>query len=63
MAQGIKDQALLKLWQRVQVQCEFDPWPGNFYMLWVQPKKHTKKQKKRVSLNTLLFQVQNSKLY
>ena len=24
----------------------FNPWPGNFHMLWVQPKRKKKKEKK-----------------
>ena len=36
-AQQVKDPALLLLW--LWLQLGFDPWPGNFYMLWAQPKK------------------------
>lgn len=32
MAQWVKDQMLTLLWQ------EFDPWSGDFHMLWLQPK-------------------------
>ena len=33
MAQWTEDPVLLLLWH------EFDPWPGNFYMPWLQPKE------------------------
>ena len=37
--QWAKDLALPQLWHRSQVWLEFDPWPGNFHMLWVWLKK------------------------
>ena len=47
MVQWCKDLVLLQLWHRSQLQLRFDPWPGNFHMLWVQlKKKKTNKQKK-----------------
>ena len=33
----LKDPALPQLWWRLQVQLGFNPWPGNFHMLQVQP--------------------------
>ena len=29
--------------------CRFDPWPGNFCIPWVQPKKEKKKKKKKLA--------------
>ena len=37
---------LLQLWCRLQLWLRFDPWPRNFHMLWVQPKKRKRKKKK-----------------
>ena len=39
MVQRVKDPALPQLWQRSQLQLGLDPWPRNFHMPWVQPKK------------------------
>ena len=39
VAQWVKDLALLQLWYKLQLQLCFDPWPGNFHMPWMQPKK------------------------
>ena len=44
-AQWVKDPALLQLWHRSQLWLEINPWPGNFHMLWEQPKKKKKKKK------------------
>ena len=44
MAQGVKDQVLSQLWHRSKLQLRFDPWPGNFQIPWVQPKKKGKKR-------------------
>ena len=41
-AQWVKDLALLQLWCSSQMWLGFDPWPWNFHMLWVWPKKFTK---------------------
>ena len=36
-----------------QLQLLFDPWPGNFHMMWVQPwKDRRKKKKKRINMAT-----------
>ena len=54
MAQWDKGFSGLQLW------LGFDPWPGNFHMLLVQPKKKKKKEKKRevgkpnLCLNTVM---------
>ena len=34
----IKDLALLQQWRKPQMQLGFDPWPGNFHILWIWPK-------------------------
>ena len=34
---GLKALALLQVWRRSQPQLTFNPWPGNFHMLWAQP--------------------------
>ena len=38
VAQQVKDLALSLLWH------QFDPWPGNFCMLWVWPKQKQKQK-------------------
>ena len=35
MAPWAKDLALSLLWHWLQLWHGFDPWPGNFHMLWV----------------------------
>ena len=45
-AQWVKDLALPQLWRRFQLYLGFDPWPGNFHILWVRPGK--KKRKKEM---------------
>ena len=44
-AQWVKDPVLPALWQRLQLQLRFSPWPRNFHMLWMKPNKQTNKQK------------------
>ena len=39
MAQQVKDLALSLLQLGLQLWCGFDPWPRNFHMWWVWPKK------------------------
>ena len=41
----VKDLALSLLWLWLQPWCGFDPWSGNFCMLWAWPKQkpHSKK--------------------
>ena len=39
VAQSTKDPALSLLWLWSLLWCGFDPWPGNFHLPWVQPKK------------------------
>ena len=43
MAQWVKGLVSL-LWLWSLMWCRFDPWSGNFYMLWAQPKKKKKKK-------------------
>ena len=43
MAQHIKDLVLSLLCLGSWLWCGFDSWPGNFRMLWVQPKKKENK--------------------
>ena len=55
MAERVKDLMSLQ-WPRSLLWCGFDPWPGNFHMLWEQPtlppqNKQTNKQ--NFSLNLL----------
>ena len=45
-AQWVKDPALLQLWCRSQVWLAFDPWPGNFHMPRVRPKKEKQEKNK-----------------
>ena len=50
MAQQVKDLELTLLWLWLQLRCEFDPWPRNFCVPWVQPfekKKRKEKEKER----------------
>ena len=43
VVQWVKDLVLLQLWLRLQLQLGFDPWPRNFHMPLVQPRKRKKK--------------------
>ena len=43
MAQLVKDLALPQPWCRFQLWGEFDPWPGYFHMMQMQPKKKKRK--------------------
>ena len=47
-----------QLWCRSQVWLEFDPWPRNFHMQWVQPKK-----KKKEPQNEGIFPPVKSKFF
>ena len=38
-AQWVKDPMWPQLWRRLQLQLGFNPWSGNFHILWVQSKK------------------------
>ena len=53
VAQWAKDPALQPLW------CRFDPWPRNFCILWVWPKK---KKKKAQNEQVLLLRVGSYKI-
>ena len=50
-AQWVKDPVLPQLWQRSQMQLRFDPWPRNFHIPQVQPKK--KKKNPTMDTNTV----------
>ena len=51
-AQWVKDPALLQLWYRSQLRLRLDPWPRNFYIPQIWPKKKNKnKNKKHSELN------------
>ena len=39
VVQRVKDLALKQMWCRSQLWLRYAPWPENFHMLWVQPKK------------------------
>ena len=39
VARWVKDPGLPLLWLWLLLWCEFDPWPGNFCVLWVWPTK------------------------
>ena len=43
MAQWVKELALWLLWLGSLLRHAFDPWPRNFHMPWVQPKRKKKK--------------------
>ena len=44
----VKDPALSLLWLRSRLWCRFDPWPWNFHMLQMWPKKiHIGKKRKK----------------
>ena len=47
LVQWVKNPMLLQLWHRSQLWLGFDPWPGNFHMLWLSLKKEKKKKKKK----------------
>ena len=42
VAQQVKNLALSMPWRGSLQRCRFDPWPRNFCILWVQPKKKKK---------------------
>ena len=50
MAQQVKEPALLLLWLGSLLWHEFDPWPRNFCMPQVQPKKKRKKLPGRIEI-------------
>ena len=39
LEQWVKNLALLQLWCKSQLWLKFNPWPRNFHMLWMWPKK------------------------
>ena len=54
MVQWVKDPALLQLQCRSQLWLGFSPWPGNFHMLWMQPKK------KKIKIKSVYRPILNS---
>ena len=44
-AQWVKDLVFFLQQLGSLLRCRFDPWPENFHMWWVQPKKKKKKRK------------------
>ena len=51
-----------QLWQRSQLQLEFDPQPGNFPMSWVQPEKE-KRKKREKEIEIFIFPSRLSRVY
>ena len=47
MAQQVKDLVLSLLWLWLLLWCRFDPWPGNFCMPQVQPKKKKRERERK----------------
>ena len=60
MAQRVKDSLVPQLWHRLQLQRGFDPWPGKFHMLWVQPKIIYMEQFKLMCVCVCVWPFQNS---
>ena len=50
MAHWVKDLVLSLLQPGLLLLPRFDPWPGNFHMLWAQPKKKKKLEVERVAI-------------
>ena len=48
MAQQVKELALSLLWRGLLLWQGFDHWPGNFLMLWMQPKKKKERERQNV---------------
>ena len=48
MAEQVNDLALSLQWLGLLLWWRFDPWPGNFHMPWVWPKKKTEKENAKV---------------
>ena len=48
VVQCVKDPALSLLWLRSLLWREFDPWPGNFHMLQIWPKKKKRRNKRHI---------------
>ena len=46
VVQLVKDPTLLQLWHRLQLQLGFNPWPRNFHMSRVQPKKEKRERER-----------------
>ena len=68
VVQSVKDLALSPLWFGSLLRHGFDPWPRNFHMPQVQPKKTKKKKKKKkkmpfFSLCSIHYSEGNMKVY
>ena len=50
VTQQVKDLELSLPWLWLHLWCMFDPWPGNFCMLWMQPKKEELKPPKHLTI-------------
>ena len=61
LVQWVEDLALLQLWCRLQLHLGFDPWPGNFHVLWVRPKK--KKKKKELTAYVFFYKCYGFRSY
>ena len=55
MVQWVQDLAFSLQQLEWLLWCRFDPWPGDFYMLQVQPKKKKKKKKKKKATTMFLW--------
>ena len=51
VAQWIKDPVLSLLWLGSPLWHGFSPWPLNFHMPWVQPKKKKREKRERSKFN------------
>ena len=47
MAEQVKDLILSLFWLGTLLWCRFDPWTGNFCMLWAWPQKKKRKKERR----------------
>ena len=45
MVQWVRDLVVVIVAARLLLWCGFNPWLGNFHMLWVRPEKKKKKKK------------------
>ena len=59
MTEGVKDLALSLQWLGSVPGCRFNPWPGNFHMPYVQPKKKRKEKKRKTCLWAQLLNLNN----
>ena len=52
-----------QLWHRLQLQLGFSPWPRNFNMPWVQPRKKKRVDNKTARRRSLVPEVRDSDLF